>query len=182
MPVFQLKEAKEKELAEKAKIRDVHTCPTSLGEMQPEESNVMAKPAGDTASSQAPSNFVVSDASSATKVSDLIQSKMNLDNFGKSISSPVICSGTKDADSESMDPILPLMIPEVMTNETRNDDVTTPSNSTTSDTLQDQISVEDSRPTPDEVKSVSFEPLPHVSDSSSPMEKQEQPVTSATVS
>ncbi|KAK2149564.1 hypothetical protein LSH36_446g00009 [Paralvinella palmiformis] len=168
-----LKEAKEKELAEKAKIHD-HTFPESLTDIQSQEVKVMDKSQEDTSTSLSSVSSIVtlSDSSSFQSKDSTSETRLSSNSLEKVASLPEFGIGTGE---ENVNPILPLMIPEVMTNETRSD-ATTPSNSTTSDTLQDQISIEDSRPTPDEVKSVTFDPLPHVSDTTSPGIKQEQPL------
>jgi len=125
-----------------------------------------------TSLSSVSSIVTLSDSSSFQSKDSTSETRLSSNSLEKVASLPEFGIGTGE---ENVNPILPLMIPEVMTNETRSD-ATTPSNSTTSDTLQDQISIEDSRPTPDEVKSVTFDPLPHVSDTTSPGIKQEQPL------
>ena len=69
-------------------------------------------------------------------------------------------------------PDLPIItqtvLPQYITGATSPSPDTT--DSTTSDTLFDQISVEDSKPTPDEMKSVTFDPVLHVSDPPSNIE------------
>ena len=163
-------------------MRDVHTFPTSLADIKPEDTKALDKPQEDSSNLQVSTSSTEPDASSHSKDLHVIQSNPELASVSNIVSAPEFGSRTEeDTSSDGANQMLPLMIPEVMTNETRSD-ATTPSNSTTSDTLQDLISVEDSRPTPDEVKSVTFEPLPHVSESSSPMVKQECSETTDVVS